>query len=290
MLPRLFVTLLYFTCLLCTPAAQCDFYTDIRHAFPPDEVKTLMVGESSNPIIEIASQTPLSLGTAVIFSEPFPSSITISQANIMANQLAQKGWNVIISPFDFPVAVTLSKDADLVTQDQNTGNENALPVHPQSDVSTQAYNFDSVTMALTSHITSLNNYLQDRQGYRLVIVQGMLAGAYMNAVNVQEALQPDSLVAISPFWPQRENNNLVIKLISQSDYPVLDIALGGFNDWAGSTDYKRQNRSKVELKLHYRQVKLPGKTLTFSIKQKNKNLSNQILTNNILGWTRHLGW
>lgn len=86
--------------------AHCDFFTDVSHAYLPGEVKPLMIGEVESPIIEIEAQTPLPLGVAIILTEPFPSSLTLAQGNSLANMLAEKGWNVVISPFNLPVNVT----------------------------------------------------------------------------------------------------------------------------------------------------------------------------------------
>lgn len=275
--------------------AHCDFFTDVSNAYLPDEVKPLMIGEVEAPIIEIEAQTPLPLGVAVVLTEPFPSSLTLAQGNSLASILAEKGWNVVISPFNLPVKSPFAQTSEV----EGSGSEaqEAVPsadasqvIHPRSNQLSQYLDFELTTTALTLQLNALDNYLQDRTGYRMVIAQGMLATAYLTAIETQTNLQPDTFVAISPFWPQNETNNLVIDTIAKASFPILDLSLSNFNDWETSTAMKRKIRARNELKLHYRQVTLPNSSLTFSIRKIKKPSNIHLVANSTIGWTRHLGW
>ena len=275
--------------------AHCDFFTDVKNAYLPGEVKALMVGELEAPIIEVESKTPLPLGVAIILTEPFPSSLTLAQGNSLANMLAEKGWNVIISPFNMPKSSSNAEtsgeqDSEMLTEEASSPTETALAIHPRSNQLTQYLNFEAATEALTLQLNALDNYLQDRTGYRMVIAQGMLATTYLSSIETQPNLQPDTFVAISPFWPEENTNNLVIDTIAKANFPVLDLSLSDFNDWETITTMKRKIRAKNELKLHYRQVILPNNSLTFSIKEIEKTPNIHMVANSTIGWTRHLGW
>ena len=275
--------------------AHCDFFTDVSHAYLPGEVKPLMIGEVEAPIIEIEAQTPLPLGVAIILTEPFPSSLTLSQGHSLANLLAEKGWNVVISPFNLPVDVTSPQNTSEETDSASDPSEASRAtqvesIHPRSNQLTQYLNFESSTSALNVQLNALNNYLQDRAGYRMVIAQGMLATTYLSVVEKQPQLHPDTFVAISPFWPEETTNTLVIDNIAQSSFPILDLSLSGFNDWANSTTQKRKVSGKNALNLHYRQIIIPSNLLAFSIKEFQKPPHIQLVANSTIGWTRHLGW
>ena len=275
--------------------AHCDFFTDVSHAYLPGEVKPLMIGEVEAPIIEIEAQTPLPLGVAIILTEPFPSSLTLSQGHSLANLLAEKGWNVVISPFNLPVDVTSPQNTSEETDSASDPSEASRAtqvesIHPRSNQLTQYLNFESSTSALNVQLNALNNYLQDRAGYRMVIAQGMLATTYLSVVEKQPQLHPDTFVAISPFWPEETTNTLVIDNIAQSSFPILDLSLSGFNDWANSTTQKRKISAKNALKIHYRQIIIPSNLLAFSIKEFQKPPHIQLVANSTIGWTRHLGW
>ena len=275
--------------------AHCDFFTDVSHAYLPGEVKPLMIGEVESPIIEIEAQTPLPLGVAIILTEPFPSSLTLAQGNSLANMLAEKGWNVVISPFNLPVNVTSQQNlraesTNTDISDSETTSMSAQNIHPRSNQLTQYLNFESATSALSLQLNALNNYLQDNSGYRMVIAQGMLATTYLSVVEQQPQLHPDTFVAISPFWPEESTNTLVIDNIAQSSFPILDLSLSGFNDWANSTTQKRKISAKNALKMHYRQIIIPSNLLAFSIKEFQTPPHIQMVANSTIGWTRHLGW
>ncbi len=248
--------------------AHCDFFTDVSHAYLPGEVKPLMIGEVESPIIEIEAQTPLPLGVAIILTEPFPSSLTLAQGNSLANMLAEKGWNVVISPFNLPVNVTSQQNLPAEStntdiSDSETTSMSAQNIHPRSNQLTQYLNFESATSALSLQL---------------------------NALEQQPQLHPDTFVAISPFWPEESTNTLVIDNIAQSSFPILDLSLSGFNDWANSTTQKRKISAKNALKMHYRQIIIPSNLLAFSIKEFQKSPHIQIVANSTIGWTRHLGW
>lgn len=275
--------------------AHCDFFTDVKNAYLPGEVKALMVGELEAPIIEVEAKTPLSLGVAIVLTEPFPSSLTLAQGNSLANMLAEKGWNVVISPFNMPISSTTVKpnseqDSEILTEGASRSTDTAQVIHPRSNQLTQYLNFETSTTALALQLNALDNYLQNRTGYRMVIAQGMLATVYLSSIETTPSLQPDTFVAISPFWPEETTNNLVIDTIAKASFPVLDLSLSNFNDWETSTTMKRKVRAKNELKLHYRQVIIPNNSLTFSIKEIKKTPNIQMVANSTIGWTRHLGW
>jgi hypothetical protein len=209
--------------------------------------------------------------------------------------LAEKGWNVVISPFNLPVNVTSQQNlpaesANTDMSDSETTSMSAQNIHPRSNQLTQYLNFESATSALGLQLNALNNYLQDNSGYRMVIAQGMLAATYLSVVEQQPQLHPDTFVAISPFWPEESTNTLVIDNIAQSSFPILDLSLSGFNDWANSTTQKRKISAKNALKMHYRQIIIPSNLLAFSIKEFQKPPHIQIVANSTVGWTRHLGW
>ena len=274
--------------------AHSNFLKDVSNAYLPGEVRTIMVGEGEAPIIEIGAKTPLPLGTAIVLTEPFPSSLTLSQGNSLADLLAEKGWNVVISPFHLPVTPSEPINEDTIPGSSNEGDSapSSQPneIHPRSNQLTQYLSFETTVTALTLQLSALYNYLQDRGGYRMVIAQGMLATTFLSATEQQPALDPDTFIAISPFWPEESTNNLVIETMAQANYPVLDVSLNNFNDWESNTTLKRKIRAKNALKLHYRQINIPNNSLTFSIKDIHKPPQIQMVANSAIGWTRHLGW
>ncbi|MEQ3640395.1 MAG: DUF3530 domain-containing protein [Alteromonas sp.] len=307
-------------------AAFGDYFTDISHGFALGEVQELLVGERVVPIIEVEPQTPLSQGVAVILVEPFLSSFSLSQSRELAGYLSEKGWRVVISPFNLNMMPTESgiESADTSGQgaddqganNQGAGNQSASNqstdaqaaadpaaeqalassgqsssvIHPRSTNLTQYFDFEQTSDKLTEQLIALNNRLQNVQGYRLVVAQGMLAATFLDATSNDLAFEPDSLVTISPYWPEADVNKSISDLVANSSFPVLDLSIDGLSDWENSTVVMRRNRAKTSLKLHYRQVLLPSSNSVFSLNQSQKTPYIQLVANNTIGWTRYLGW
>ncbi|MAI38670.1 DUF3530 family protein [Alteromonas sp.] len=308
-------------------AAFGDYFTDISHGFALGEVQELLVGERVVPIIEVESQTPLSQGIAIILVEPFLSSFSLSQSKELAGYLSEKGWRVVISPFNLNMLPTKSgiesantsgQGADdqggnnQGTGNQSTGNQStdaqaaadpsaaeqapassgqsSSVIHPRSTNLTQYFDFEQTSDKLTEQLIALNNRLQNVQGYRLIVAQGMLAATFLDATSNDVAFEPDSLVTISPYWPQADVNKSISDLVANSSFPVLDLSIDGLSDWEHSTVVMRRNRAKTSLKLHYRQVLLPSSNSVFSLNQNQKTPYIQLVANNTIGWTRYLGW
>lgn len=288
-------------------AAFGDYFTDISHGFALGEVQELLVGERVVPIIEVEPQTPLSQGVAVILVEPFLSSFSLSQSKELAGYLSEKGWRVVISPFNLNMMPTESgiESADTSGQGADTqaaadpsaaeqapgssGQGNSV-IHPRSTNLTQYFDFEQTSDKLTEQLIALNNRLQNVQGYRLVVAQGMLAATFLDATSNNLAFEPDSLVTISPYWPEADVNKSISDLVANSSFPVLDLSIDGLSDWENSTVVMRRNRAKTSLKLHYRQVLLPSSNSVFSLNQNQKTPYIQLVANNTIGWTRYLGW
>ncbi|GMM69043.1 hypothetical protein MTsDn1_23380 [Alteromonas sp. MTD1] len=312
MFKQYIVLLLTLSTLLFSASVHSNFFDDVSQAYIPTDVNEIIVGDGTAPIIEIEAHTPLPLGVAVILTSSYPSSLTLAQGQSLGSALAEKGWNVLISPLSLPIekmaitsigtnssssntnsndtaAASIDKNR-MASDDMNESNMATEGLHPRSSLLFNNLDFQQATTNLAIHLNALNNHLQSRPGYRLYIAQGMSAASYLSAIQIQPDLQPDSFIAVSPFWPETLINSRIIKNIAKSSYPILDISIEGLSEWELNTAPERKKRSKNELKLHYRQVKIPRNLLTFSINKNQKNPHIQSVANSTIGWTRYLGW
>lgn len=327
MFKQYIVLLLTLSTLLFSASVHSNFFDDVSQAYLPTDINEIIVGDGTAPIIEIEAHTPLPLGVAVILTSSQATSLTLAQGQSLGNTLAEKGWNVVISPLNIPIekvaststatndspdstpqnsdgatdasstssdnndTATASMDKDSMTTENMAESNMAIEgLHPRSSLLSNNLDFQQATTQLAIHLNALNNYLQSRPGYRLYIAQGMSAASYLSAIQIQPDLQPDSFIAVSPFWPDTLINTNVIKNIAESSYPILDISIEGLSEWELNTATERKKRSKNELKLHYRQVKIPRNSLTFSINKNQKSPHIQSVANSTIGWTRYLGW
>lgn len=283
MFKQYIVLLLTLSTLLFSASVHSNFFDDVSQAYIPTDINEIIVGDGTAPIIEIEAHTPLPLGVAVILTSSYPSSLTLAQGQSLGSALSEKGWNVLISPLSLPIE-------KMASDDMNESNMATEGLHPRSSLLSNNLDFQQATTNLAIHLNALNNHLQSRPGYRLYIAQGMSAASYLSAIQIQPDLQPDSFIAVSPFWPETLINSHIIRNIAESSYPILDISIEGLSEWELNTAPERKKRSKNELKLHYRQVKIPRNLLTFSINENQKIPHIQSVANSTIGWTRYLGW
>ena len=135
------------------PFAACaDYFTDISHGFALGEVQELMVGEQVAPIIEVESQTPLSQGVAIILVEPFLSNFSLAQSKELAEYLSQKGWHVVISPFNMSMMPLSEETASETTDAPSSATD---PSDAASSTSTQEGNPGSNNVSIPVSYTHL---------------------------------------------------------------------------------------------------------------------------------------
>lgn len=265
--------------LVLCHAAQASYYTDISNAFMPDELSQLSVGEDSVPIFEIPATTPLARGVVMILSEQSPSGLNLIQAKNLAHLMSQKGWHSIVSPV--PLVLTDNVQLD---------NESVSPTHPRADSRHTLLDYEASSQHLTLLLNALNAHSQRHQGFRILVAQGMSAAQILALGAEQKIESPNTLVTLSPYWPQASINRQIPSAMANTDFPVLDLAVPNVNEWAARTVDNRRFVASTSLKLHYRQQKIPAHISASSIGESKKSPYIQLLGGHIIGWTRYLGW
>lgn len=299
--------------LLCH-CAQASYYTDISNAFMPNELTHVQVGEERVPIFEIPAVTPLTRGIVLILAEQSPSGLNIRQAKSLANLMSKKGWHSIVSPvpvilaspfanYDMPSTSSVSTElransntensSSTNAQMNNTNNEqniNIAALHPRQDTRPPTLDYNRSAQHLTLLLNALYEHSKAHRGFRIVIAQGMSAAQILSLGAAEKIAPPNTLVTLSPFWPQASINSQIPTAIAGTDFPVLDLAVANVNEWATRTEDNRRFIASTSLKLHYRQQKLPANTFSSSFNDDNKSPFIQLLGGHIIGWTRYLGW
>ena len=252
-------------------------YEDITHAFLPDDITYVMAGETRVPIFESPSALPISRGAAIILADTSPSGLSIGDARQLASLLNAKGWRAVVSP----VSLTLEEDPELRIDEA---------IHPKADSRLQRQSYVSSSQHLTILINALNTHLESHQGFRINIAYGMQAAQLLDLGAKGIISSPDTLVAISPFWPHADINRAVPEFIAGTEFPVLDLSINGTNLWALQTQAKRKQLATTSLKLHYRQQSLLTQNSTFGLMDNENNAKIQLIAGSVLGWAQHLGW
>lgn len=259
---------------------MASYYYDISHAFMPDELTQISVGENIVPVFESPSNQSLSRGVAIILADQSPEGLSLNNAIQLSYRLNDKGWHTVVSPAPIPIAQNTAQD---VEETQNT-------VHPRSDSRHQAFDYTLHSQHLMLLINALNAHVEQYQGYNLIIAQGMNAAQLLDLGSKNAISLPNTLVTIAPYWPDIDTNKRIPQFISETEFPVLDLSIPHLNVWEQQTVKMRKNLATTSLKLHYRQQVVTVPSVKIQSTKNEKNPFIQSVASNILGWIRYLGW
>lgn len=257
--------------------AMASYYYDISHAFTPDELTQISVGENLVPIFESLSNQSLSRGVAIILADQSPDGLSLSNAIQLSYGLNQKGWHTVVSPAPIPSMINPTQD-------------DPKAIHPRIDNRHQAFDYSEHSQHLMLLINALNAHLEHYQGYNLVIAQGMNAAQLLDLGSRNAISEPNTLVAIAPYWPDMETNKRIPQFISETEFPVLDLSIPYLNFWEQQTVKMRKTLATTSLKLHYRQQVVRAANVKIQPTENEINPYIQSITSSILGWIRYLGW
>ncbi|NMH60349.1 DUF3530 family protein [Alteromonas ponticola] len=251
---------------------------DLERRFHAEELEQVLVGELTLSVIPQESAIPLSRGVAILLVDAGYQGLRLAAAQQLAKQLNQLGWHTLIAPSLIEVALVTAEQTDNTT------------VHPRSASHQAWYDFDRTKTQLSLLVNALFNHVSSQRGFKLIVSQGMTAAHLIELAAEEQIAAPDSMVVISPFWPDRRKNLAIGESLAKTEFPVLDINLIRSNLWDAHTYRKRRQDANNALKLHYRQRSIHADN--FSSYAYAETISPQIvqLSKEIYGWTSYLGW
>lgn len=298
---RLAIWVCAFIYLLSCPFVHALAMEDIARQFHNDEFTPLLVGEQEVPLFDSPSHLPLSRGVAIVLVEPGNQGLSLGSAQALARFLNSKGWRTLLQPAmtavsDVPISPAnsnASNSAETTTADTASSADTANPPLYPNQVYTALYaDYPTTETQLTQQVNALYGYAQRYSGYTFVIAEGMTAAALVPLFNKGQLNAPDTLVSISPYWPDRSENKRIASHISQSTYPVLDLTLPQGNQWQMSTVKARKYAAATGLKMHYRQRMLNTSHSYTVGGHYAEALSPEVrwLGNEVYSWLTYLGW
>ncbi|MCW8091846.1 DUF3530 family protein [Alteromonas sp. ASW11-130] len=251
---------------------------DLERRFHAEELEKILVGELTLSVIPQKSAIPLSRGVAILLVDAGYQGLRLAAAQQLAKQLNQWGWHTLIAPSLLDVSLVATESS-----------ENTM-IHPRSSSQQVWYDFDKTKTQLSLLINALYNHASTHKGFKIVVSQGMTAAHLIELAAENQIASPDSMVVISPFWPDRGKNLAIGESLAQTEFPVLDINLIQSNLWDSKTYRQRRLEAVNALKLHYRQRSIHADH--FSSYAYPESISPQItrLSKEIYGWTSYLGW
>jgi hypothetical protein len=252
---------------------------DLVHFMPNSRYEEVQAGEQTLPIVINTSNVPISKGAAILISDIGHGQLGSKMLGPLITNLNDHGWNTVAT---FSPSIGLSYEIQLNPDLLNNEDETTSIKPYQSLTSYREDNFTLHEQQMQLFMNSVMERAEQYPGFALVIAEGTSA-AWLTKLYAQGDLRiPDSLVVISPFWPDPEFNEQLPELVLKAPPPILDIVSQWDNKWALHTRQARLKSATVGLKPKYRQRELIG--LPHGQNQA------QYLTKEIVGWTNYLGW
>ena len=248
---------------------------DLAARYSDRDIVAVMAGEQPVTVVRQPATIALERGIAIILTEPGYQGLTLQAAETLAARMNRWGWQTLLVLSPALTGAPLAAGTDAAQPDQYT------------DSTTSWLDANATETHITLLLNALNQQIADVPGYRMIIAQGMTA-AQLIKLNAEDRIAPpDTLVTITPFWPDNATNRQLASLVKATTSPLLDITGAINNRWEQQTRLLRRRQATTALKMHYRQremaTDLGGHSAIKSV------FANQ-LSKQIYGWTRHLGW
>lgn len=259
---------------------------DIRHFIPDQQIQFLEANEEEFIALFKEQTTGLTKGTAIIvpdLAQPIYQQAAISG---LYDKLNHYGWNSLLltMPDELSDILAENKDGnDDTANDETSENANVAigTMEPENDLTDNtesntkadvnpnwdlksyyvepAYTqdgFDKITANIKQRLEAARNFAANYPGYFMVICQGKSCAWLMSLFHNNELFQPDVLIMLSAFMPQKDYNQAFAEQLAASDFPVLDLYQQHDNSWVLSNIPLRKSLARKLYKVGYRQRQL----------------------------------
>ncbi|MCC2617949.1 alpha/beta hydrolase family protein [Aestuariibacter halophilus] len=259
---------------------------DIASQRLPDTYQTLLVGDREVVMVEYPARTPITRGLAVLITEAGGVPQDDHQLARLARQLTHYGWHTLTMaapPLGDPqILLTLPPATDAAPQ-AAPEQEAEAALHGRADLlHSPVQHLQAQQYALQQQMLQLEDRRAEVAGFYLIIAQGTTAASLARLYTEQAIPQPDGLVSLGAFLPERNLNKALPEMFAQLQPALLDVYSAWDNRWTLSTTDARRVAATRGLKLHYRQQELVG--------QPRDEQQTLRLAKMIYGWLTYMGW
>lgn len=269
----------YFFALLFCLVSNAQVQDDYLRYLPKDAYSSLLVGETSIAIFDSEPTTPLSKGAVIILVSSGQFGLNFAEGVQLAKLLNTWGWYTTVVPYDF---VLDTQKAMLDNDMAETAPIDSL-LHPAVD-------YQATQTEIMQLIAALYNHVASHQGFKVIVSHGMHAAHLLALTAEGKVAPPDSLVTISPYWPEQVHNQKIMDNVAMTTSPLLDIGAPQFNNWDAMTLDARKHKAIRQLKMHYRQKVVEGSRVASSSQPEALSPHVAWLSKEIQGWLTHMGW
>lgn len=268
------------------------YQADVAHYFNPDEVKTLLAGDTEFNVLFQDDMTGRPRGVALLIPDWSQGASSSRGLDFLRTNLPNYGWvtlSMSVPDSHLPVFDTgpvKSPDADKDGSQEEDANTPA-PKASQALVRVEPARFiDEQYMAqyelqMKMRMQALISEAENYQGYFIVIAQGSSAAVLASLYAKSELKEPEAMVLLSAFMPDVKLTQKMNLDIAQNPIPTLDIYQTLGVSWAAKNIKLRKKLARKHFKVSYRAKELFG-----DISYHNQN---HRLLRSIYGWLSSLG-
>ena len=270
---------------------------DIERTMTADAYETALVNNEEVLFVINEANIAIIKGVAIIIGEAGNNSLSNSAMSQLVEPLNNVGWVTVLVPA--PTTAFTGEHNDLI---DNADQAATIPTEGTAPSASAANSTDSNAMVLpqtsspvfedddfSRHETQLVALMEKTviysgryPGFYLVIAKGTTSAFLAKLYADQRIGQPDALVTLGTYWPERSRNTALAKYLGEIETPVLDLYNSWDTGWTKVMAKQRRIAAERALKLHYRQREIVG--------QAYDSEQYQYIAKEIYGWLTYMGW
>lgn len=270
---------------------------DIERTMSADAYETALVNNEEVLFVINEANIAIIKGVAIIIGEAGNNSLSNMAMSQLVEPLNDVGWVTVLVPAPTTAfsgehndlidntdqAATITEDVlDPATSSAISTGSNAMVLPQTQSLVFQDDDFLRHETQLMALMEKTVTYSSRYPGFYLVIAKGTTSAFLAKLYSDQKVGQPDALVTIGTYWPERPRNTALAKYLGELETPVLDLYNSWDTGWTKVMAKERRVQAERALKLHYRQREIVG--------QAYDSEQYQYIAKEIYGWLTHMGW
>lgn len=238
---------------------------DLKHYLNSDGIETILVGTDEFIILTDKHKTAINKGVMILVPDWQQSAASPNAINQLRSNMPDQGWTTL----------TMHPPHQL-------GNYPSQALTTEERLKDNNENLASYQKKLSAVIESVTNKAKNYPGVILIVAEGQHAALVVDMIQNLLIEPPNALVMLSSYMPTDVENTKLAEQVATSDYPILDLYLQHDHRLVLTSTKNRKARTKNEMKVFYRQKKLPNQMTGYYPKHS--------LTREVIGWLKSIGW
>jgi hypothetical protein len=238
---------------------------DLKHYLNSDGVEAVLVGTDEFIMLTDKHKTAINKGVMILVPDWKKSAASPNAIKRLRDKMPEQGWTTLtVHP---PHQLGNYPSQALITEERLKENSESLANYQKK---------------LSAVIEATTNKAKNYPGVILIVAEGQHAALVVDMIQNLLIEPPGALVMLSSYMPTDVENTKLAEQVAISNYPILDLYLQHDHRLVLASTRNRKARTKNEMKVFYRQKQLSNQMTGYYPKY--------LLTREILGWLKSIGW